>query len=185
MAQEAIMPRTCSICSHPARTEIDQALVNGEAFRQISARFGMSTSAVFRHKNDHIPIVMAKAQEVNEVRHGEDLLEQVRDLNQRTLRILREAEITGDNKTALAAIREARGNSELLCRMIVALEAAKREEDSQIISSDTIDQINLLVFGQRGKPSEQSNNLNPQSAESKEEWVERMVNDSIQRAIAE
>ena len=41
----------------------------------------------------------------------------MRDLQRRTLRILDSAEKAGDRRTALAAIREARGNIELLGKL--------------------------------------------------------------------
>ena len=47
------MPRSCSICAHDARAEIDRALVAGEPFRHIAARFHTSTGALQRHKADH------------------------------------------------------------------------------------------------------------------------------------
>lgn len=43
------MPRTCSVCQHPQRGDIDAAL-RTDSFRKVAARFGTSTSATFRHK---------------------------------------------------------------------------------------------------------------------------------------
>jgi hypothetical protein len=49
------MPRTCSICSHPERVTIDDGLVTGRSLRAISAAYGVSKSAVDRHKESHLP----------------------------------------------------------------------------------------------------------------------------------
>ena len=58
------------------------------------------------------------AQAAEEVAQADDLLEQVRDLQSRALAILGKAESAGDLRTALGAIREARGNLELLARLL-------------------------------------------------------------------
>ena len=48
------MPRSCSICTHPQRQAIDQALMAGVVFRNIARRFGTSTTAVHRHRHEHL-----------------------------------------------------------------------------------------------------------------------------------
>ena len=116
------MPRSCTICTHNARAEIDRALVAGEAFRHIAARFDTSTGALQRHKADHLPLKLVKAQEAQEVAQADDLLEQVRNLQGRALAILDKAERAGELRTALSAIREARGNLELLGKLLGELD---------------------------------------------------------------
>jgi len=131
------MPQTCKICRHDKREEIDRALLAGESFRNIAKRFGISTSSLVRHKTKDIPLALSKAHEAETVNYGDDLFNHVKDLNRRTLSILEQAEISGDPRTALAAIREARGNSELLCKMLVSAEASRKVESG----SDTIANI--------------------------------------------
>jgi|SoiMetStandDraft_2_1073263.scaffolds.fasta_scaffold11612_5 hypothetical protein len=48
------MPRPCSICTHPQRQAIDQALTAGEALRNMAPRFGTSVTALHRHKHEHL-----------------------------------------------------------------------------------------------------------------------------------
>jgi hypothetical protein len=115
------MTRVCTACSHPARAEIDQALVNGgTSLRSLAASYGLSLSAVARHKDKHLPETLTLAQEAAEVAHADDLLGQVRDLQERTLAVLGKAEKTGDLRVALRAIAEARQNTELLGKLLVA-----------------------------------------------------------------
>jgi hypothetical protein len=122
------MTRVCTACSHPARAEIDQALVNGgTSLRSLAASYGLSLSAVARHKDKHLPETLALAQEAAEVAHADDLLGQVRDLQERTLAVLGEAEKTGDLRVALRAIAEARQNTELLGKLLVAAAALAPE----------------------------------------------------------
>ena len=85
------MPRSCTVCTHEARAEIERALVAGEAFRHIAARFDTSTGALQRHKADHLPVKLVKAQEAEEVAQADDLLEQVRDVHVRALASLGKA----------------------------------------------------------------------------------------------
>ncbi len=108
------MPRTCTVCTHPAREEIDKALLDGGPYRGVAERYGASASAVYRHKQDHLPKALVQAVEAQVVEHGANLLDQLQDLQQRALRILDQAEAAGDLRTALAAVREARGCVELL-----------------------------------------------------------------------
>ena len=107
------MARTCTICRHTQRNEIDRALVAGEPYRSVAQRFEASAPAVYRHQRGHLVKAMVKAHDAREVAHGDSLVAQLQDLQQRALGILTEAERSGDHRTALAAIRESRGCLEL------------------------------------------------------------------------
>jgi hypothetical protein len=106
------MPRRCTVCDYSERYSIDEALVTGAPYRSVAKRFDLSESAVYRHKTDHLPAHLLKAREVEEVARADDLLEQVRNLQAHALDILERAEKTGDLRTALAAISQARGADE-------------------------------------------------------------------------
>ena len=121
------MPRTCSICTHEDRHTIDRALVGGEgALRTISDHFSVSKTALIRHKDAHLPAALVKAREAEDVVRADELLSQVRGLQDRTLAILSASEAAGELRTALAAIREARGNLELLAKLLGELDEAPR-----------------------------------------------------------
>jgi hypothetical protein len=111
------MPRRCTVCDHPQRHGIDEALVTGAPYRSVAKQFELSESAVYRHKTEHLPAHLVKAREVEEVAKADDLLEQVRYLQGHALDILERAERAGDLRTALAAISQARGNLELLGKL--------------------------------------------------------------------
>src|SRR5215212_4713368 len=104
------MPRRCTVCDHPDRNGIDEALVGGVPYRSIAKRSGLSESAVYRHKTEHLPTHLLKAKEAEVVAQADDLLNQVRNLQAHALDILERAEKAGDLRTALAAISQARGN---------------------------------------------------------------------------
>lgn len=47
------MPRPCSLCQHPEREAIEQALAAKEPYRAIAKRFGTSPATLYRHQQDH------------------------------------------------------------------------------------------------------------------------------------
>ena len=116
------MPRTCTICEHPEREAIDRALVGETSNLSVSSLFGVSESAVRRHKANHLPAKLVMAAKAEEVAQADNLLEQVRGLQARTLAILEAAEHTQQHRTALSAIREARSNLELLAKLLGELD---------------------------------------------------------------
>ena len=118
------MPRTCTICTHDKRPDIDQALVERRPFRTIAAQHGVSKSALIRHHDDHLPASLLKAQAAREAADADALLAQVVDLRDKALGILEKAEASEDLRAAVSAIREARGCVELLARLAGELKDA-------------------------------------------------------------
>src|ERR671913_2643141 len=116
------MPRSCTVCEHPKREIIDRELVGGASNRSVASLYDVSEAAVRRHKANHLPAKLVMAQQAEEVAQADDLLQQVRDLQGRALAILGKAEAAGDLRTALGAIREARGNLELLAKLLGELD---------------------------------------------------------------
>ena len=117
------MPRTCTVCSHDLSHVINTELVRGGGNRRIAAQYGLSETSVRRHRADHIPELLVKAAEALEAAHADDLLSEVRDLQRRTYAVLEATEQTREHRTALAAIKEARSNLELLARLLGELDS--------------------------------------------------------------
>ncbi len=112
------MPRACTVCTHPERKAIDEALVAGESTGTLAGRYRtIDERALRRHRANHLPATLAKAEEAKEVSRADDLLKQVRALQAKTLNLLLKAESAGDLRTALQGVREARGNVELLAKL--------------------------------------------------------------------
>jgi hypothetical protein len=108
------MARTCTVCRHPDRPAIDMMLVNHRPFRDIAGRFNISKSAAVRHHDEHLPEALAKAQAAKETTQADDLLAQLRALRSKAMALLLAAEKSGDLRTALLGVREARGCLDLL-----------------------------------------------------------------------
>jgi len=107
----------CSVCNNAQVEEINKEIISGTPIRRIAARFGLSASAVARHKKKHLPETLLQAREAAEVAHADDLLAQVQELQAKALRILQQAERQGDFKIALSGIKEARACLELLAKL--------------------------------------------------------------------
>ena len=119
------MTAICKVCGHADLASINQALVEGVSIRDIAGQYALSKSSVARHKANCIPASLVKAREASQVAQADDLLSQIRDLQQKTLSILDRS--TGkDDRLALSAIREARSNIDLLGRLLGELDSAPK-----------------------------------------------------------
>jgi len=122
------MAMTCTVCRHSERAAIESALVAGESVRSVASRYvtlsgrSLGHMALYRHRDEHLPAMLAKAQEAATVAHADSLLGQVRLLQARAMTILDRAEADGQLMPALAAIREARGCLELLGKLMGELD---------------------------------------------------------------
>jgi len=107
----------CSVCQHPARSAVDQALVSGRTFRGIAEEYGLSKDAVRRHRDRHLTQAMRGALASAEGRAGRTALGRLEGLYGRADAILGAAEAGGQGALALGAIKELRGIVELLARI--------------------------------------------------------------------
>jgi hypothetical protein len=109
------MTRVCTVCSHPNRAEIEDAVViHSQAKRRIASQYGVGEKAVRHHIREHLPALLALARDAEQASRADTLLDRIEDLQARTLAILEATEETHEHRTALAAIAEARRNLELL-----------------------------------------------------------------------
>jgi hypothetical protein len=111
------VPRVCTVCRHQERKQIERSLLAGAPLRTIAARWSVSKTALIRHK-DHVSATLEKAAEKQEQARGDRMLNQLFDLQRRTMELLAEAERDGDRRTRLGSIREARSNLELIGRFL-------------------------------------------------------------------
>jgi hypothetical protein len=108
----------CSICIHPQRNEIDETLLlSATPLRTIADQFGVSKTALLRHKADHIPTDLVKAKKANEVCRAGSLLDKLVSLKDDAARITQKAEINDDLKTALSGINTQTKILEILAKM--------------------------------------------------------------------
>jgi len=108
------MPRACQTCQHADVAAIDRELAANAAIPALAALYRVSSDSLLRHKQNHLPQAVARAEAAKEVTRGDDLLDQVNKLKGKAVSLLLKAEAAGDYRTALAGIREARSCLELL-----------------------------------------------------------------------
>lgn len=119
------MARPCSICGHAERRALDQALVAGVALRAIAERFGTSATALHRHKAEHLPRLVAKAErreEARDVARALDVVGQLRDINAAALTVLAEARKRKQGELALKAIDRIQKQIELQAKLLGELD---------------------------------------------------------------
>ncbi|MEN3183787.1 MAG: helix-turn-helix domain-containing protein, partial [Atribacterota bacterium] len=46
--------KRCSVCLHPERTHIEEALQSGVSLRQVAKRFGVCYASIYRHQKKHM-----------------------------------------------------------------------------------------------------------------------------------
>lgn len=103
--------RPCSVCQNQNRASIDKALVLGAAsLTSIGTRFGVGAEALSRHRKRHIPAEILTAEAADSTSDDnvrrEDLLAFVLGLRTKAATLLRQAELAGDTRGALLALRE-------------------------------------------------------------------------------
>ncbi len=144
------MPRTCTVCAHPDRGEIEKCLVESVPYRIIASRFGTSSTSLQRHKAEHLPSHVAKAQDAREVADADDLLAQIKALRNRAISILQKAEASGDFRTALQGIREARNCVETLLEIEGKLD--RRPTFNVTLSPQWIEMRTVILGSLRDHP---------------------------------
>ncbi len=115
------VPRTCTICTHEQRPDIDAALLNETPLRNIAQRYGTSATALHRHR-EHLPKQLVKAQEQEDVRQAIDVVKQLKTINGATLAILKEARDERNGELALKAVDRIQRQLELQAKLLGELQ---------------------------------------------------------------
>lgn len=156
-----IVPRTCTICKHPKRLQIERAIVAGESLRDIAGQYGTAKTSVARHRT-HVTEAIARSREARESVRTGTLLEDVRAgerraewLYEQAEEILTTAIKNQDPRTALQAIRaasavmgEARGHLELRGELTNELgrDKAPTAMSIQIVTSSAVGELPRVSF---------------------------------------
>jgi hypothetical protein len=125
--RSAAGPR-CAVCRDPRLYEITGMLASGMSQRAVARKYGFTQMVMNTHAREHMGAALLE--------HNlcQPVLDQIRLLNRRTLRILSEAEDgeTKDPNVALAAIREARHNLELIAKLTGELKNPEPAEPTRV-----------------------------------------------------
>lgn len=110
------MSARSTVEEHQERAEIEVMLARGVPVRKIAEDFGLTKSAVHRHKARMVE-QMAAAPTAKDT-NADELLGKLRILQGEAEAILGKARKAGDHRNALAAIKESRSIVELLAKML-------------------------------------------------------------------
>ena len=156
------MARSCSICTHEARAEIDQALVSALPYRNIAERFGTSATALFRHKNGHLAAHLAKAYELVQVSRAADLVReqegkkardigealdivrQLQAINVACLEVLKSSRAAGKDTVSLQAVDRIHRQIELQAKLLGELQEG---QTVNVLVAPEWHQVRAVVVG--------------------------------------
>ena len=92
------MARTCTVCSHPEKEEIDRLLVRGDSIAGIARDFAVSEDALKRHFDNHVPKTLAASPSAKEITDADKLLSEIETVKARALSLLDKAEEAQDTR---------------------------------------------------------------------------------------
>lgn len=136
------MGRTCLICRHEEREEIELAIIDKIPYERIAAEYGPSIASISRHK-EHMAERIAKVDHARDIASGGTLLQRLEDLETHAKRIGQAAEEQDRLSIALQANREQQRIIEILLK--VAGELKNQTEVNITISPEWI-QLRSVIF---------------------------------------
>lgn len=146
------MPRNCSICIHADRDQIDAELLEPKPYKELAARFEVSSSALHRHAQTHIRERLIKAKKAAEIGKADDLVRQIEALKTKAGQILQKAESGGDLRTALAGVRELARLIELVAKMTSDLKTSPINTiNVELIDTGTAEKMARAFLESRNK----------------------------------
>lgn len=116
------MPRTCTVCSHAERAQIEAALVAGTSNRRIATHYGLTEASVRRHVSEHVKQQIAESREAREEAQSLDVVKQLKAINGTAFAILAEARRAQDHDIALKAIDRIQRQLELQAKLLGQLD---------------------------------------------------------------
>jgi hypothetical protein len=120
------MPRTCLACASPERANINKALAIGTPLRDIAGQYGISRSALDRHKS-HVRQAIIKVQQKREEKIGFSVFDGIKALQGKALELLGKMESDGDYRGAVLAARGGRESLLAANELLTRAEALKGE----------------------------------------------------------
>jgi hypothetical protein len=127
----ALVTRLCTICTHPDRHTIDREIVAGTPYRRIASQFSVTEISVRRHRDNHLSETLRQGHEEGQEVHRLDVAQQLRDINEATMRVLVDARQSGEADLVLRAVDRVLKQLELQAKLLGDL--------------DTQPQVNIIL----------------------------------------
>ena len=135
--------KRCTVCAHPRRKKIDSALASGTSLRDVSGQFGVSKSALDRHRG-HVGGAIQKAAQRRGESIGDSVYQEMRELVTEARGLLAKMKSERDWRGGIAAVKTA---AEILDRLDSMLARAATGADGGVV------QI-VVHHGDKVKPAE-------------------------------
>ncbi len=122
------MSARCTVCTHKKREEIDHFLIgDAESLRKMAKQYHLSVTSLHRHKDKHLPAMLAESKAAQEVGFANDLLSKLDRYEEELNSIKRSARRAKNLNAAISAIREIRGIIETHAKISGQLKEQKIE----------------------------------------------------------
>lgn len=125
------MARSCEVCQHEDKRDIDRLIVTGVSKAKISKDYGVPYHSVVYHENNHISRQLAAAYEKKELDNASELLYRIDSIIKKAQDIFERNYDMGKDSIALKALSEQRATLELLSKISYALHQSKVAELEQ------------------------------------------------------
>ena len=118
------MSRTCTVCVHDRRSQIERDLLEGSAVRVVATKYGLSSSSVDRHAQSHIAERVSHASEARARFNADSLVDRLESLRDQTEAVLDAANKAlakwdpASASVALRAIQRLEKQVELVARVV-------------------------------------------------------------------
>jgi len=147
------MSRTCQTCNHAEVAAIDRGLAAGQSLRDLSALFRVSEDSLARHRDAHIPPVVARAQEAEDITRGLDVVKQLKAINGVTMQILHEARQQKNPDVALKAVDRVQRQITLQAKLLGDLD--ERPQINVVLSPEWLNLRLVIVQALADHPEAQ------------------------------
>lgn len=139
------MGAKCSVCFHEQTEAISMDILNGHmTLREIAAKYGLSTTAVHRHKQ-HIPAQLAVSHEAEKVAKADSVMARIIELDQRADTIYKEAMDGDDPGLALKALKELREITGLYAKLTGEIQAKTVTNNTLIITPEWVSMRSVML----------------------------------------
>ncbi len=132
------MSRSCTVCIHDRREDIDIALVRGVSVRAVEASYGVTYRSAQRHKENHLSPTLIRTMEARQAGIEGNVADHVRRLLGDSYDLMERAKETGDIRLAVTAMGNLRETLKLLGDATGEL---NRNQPATVINLNTDPQI--------------------------------------------
>lgn len=125
------MPRSCQVCNHPKRLQIDREIIDGKSKSGIASGYGVPAHSLSYHAEHHLSRQLTQAYEKKGLAESMDLLSRIDKILSRAEKIFTrnyEKNNMGGDTLALKALGEQRSTIELLAKISAYLHQARLAE---------------------------------------------------------